>query len=133
MKNRQSSRSTRIDLRIPNDLLETIQKLASERFNAPIHHISGKPEITPVIIQLIQLGVGTLSGKHPDSSFDSTADNYPDNIVTVDRLETAIESLREELSGIGAIGDYLARLTAIENQISPIVDSHREIEALMGK
>lgn len=96
MNARQSSRSTRIDLRIPNDLLETVQSLARDRFNAPIHHISGKPEITPVIVDLIRLGITALDDHHPDTRPDSHPETYPDNLVTVDQLETAIETLRSE-------------------------------------
>jgi hypothetical protein len=44
----------------------------------------------------------------------------PDDLITSEQLESAM-------------GDYLARLTAIENQISPIIDSHQEIEMLLGK
>lgn len=89
MNTRQSSRSTRIDLRIPNDLLETVQKLASERFNAPIHHISGKPEITPIIVRLIELGIGTLSENNTDTDPRSgkIPDKYPDSVGVLDRFD----------------------------------------------
>lgn len=96
MNPRQSPRSTRIDLRIPNDLLETVQSLARDRFNAPIHHISGKPEITPVIVDLIRLGITALDDHHPDTRPDSHPETYPDNVVTREEMTAAIESLRTE-------------------------------------
>jgi hypothetical protein len=50
---RVEKKSIRVDLRIPKDLIDKIQRVAVERFNAPTHHISKKPELTPTIIQLI--------------------------------------------------------------------------------
>jgi hypothetical protein len=94
---RQSTRSTRIDLRLPNDLLETIQNLAADRFNAPIHHISGKPEITPVIIHLIRLGINALSEDQADIyPFSLKPDQTDTDVITRDDLARAIESLRAE-------------------------------------
>ncbi|TRU61790.1 MAG: hypothetical protein EWV90_12025 [Microcystis aeruginosa Ma_QC_Ch_20071001_M135] len=95
---RQSPRSTRIDLRLPNDLLETIQNLAADRFNAPIHHISGKPEITPVIIHLLRLGINTLSEDQGDIyPFTLKSDQVDTDFITRDDLAKAIASLRAEL------------------------------------
>jgi hypothetical protein len=94
---RQSTRSTRIDLRLPNDLLENIQNLAADRFNAPIHHISGKPEITPVIIHLIRLGINALSEDQTDIyPFSLKPDQTDTDVITRDDLARAIESLRAE-------------------------------------
>lgn len=95
---RQSTRSTRIDLRLPNDLLENIQNLAADRFNAPIHHISGKPEITPVIIHLIRLGINALSEDQIDIyPFSLKPDQANTDFITRDDLAKAIASLRAEL------------------------------------
>lgn len=96
---RQSTRSTRIDLRLPNDLLENIQNLAADRFNAPIHHISGKPEITPVIIHLIRLGINALSEDQTDIyPFSLKPDQTDTDVITRDDLARAIESLRAEFN-----------------------------------
>ncbi len=95
---RQSPRSTRIDLRLPNDLLENIQDLAADRFNAPIHHISGKPEITPVIIYLLRLGINALSEDQIDVyPFNLKSDQANTDFITRDDLAKAIASLRAEL------------------------------------
>lgn len=94
---RQSTHSTRIDLRLPNDLLETIQSLAADRFNAPIHHISGKPEITPVIIHLIRLGINALSEDQTDIyPFSSKSNQTDTDLITRDDLARAIAWLRAE-------------------------------------
>lgn len=89
---RQESKSTRIDLRVPNELLEEIQQIALTRFNAPIHHISGKPEMTPTIIQLIQYGIKYLNS-YPDINPDSIPLN-PDNLP-----DTFLDKLSDKLSG----------------------------------
>lgn len=47
---------TRIDLRIPNHLFKEIEQLAQET-NQPVHHRTGKVITTPVILNLIQLGL----------------------------------------------------------------------------
>jgi hypothetical protein len=143
MNTRQSLRSTRIDLRLPNDLLETVQILASERFKAPIHHISGKPEITPVIVQLIELGIGTLSGNDTDKNTDTQSekypDNYPDIIGILDRLN-ALED-REEIDRLSATvaaldGTVSEVYQAMNHQGQRAIDLARRveaIEALLGK
>jgi uncharacterized coiled-coil DUF342 family protein len=95
------------------------------------------------LVGFIESALGRASVQRESISLESL-DNRIENCIdkcldskldiSIDkRIGTAIESLRDELSGIGAMGDYLTRLTAIESQISPILDSHREIEALMGK
>lgn len=50
---------TRIDLRIPNHIFEEIEKLATET-NQPLHHITGKVITTPVILNLINLGLESV-------------------------------------------------------------------------
>jgi hypothetical protein len=139
MNTRQSPRSTRIDLRLPNDLLETVQNLASERFKAPIHHISGKPEITPVIVQLIELGIGTLSGndtdtdKNTDTRSEKSPDNYPDTIGILARLN-ALED-REEIDRlsetIAALDGTVAELyQAVNHQGQRAIAIAERVEAL---
>ena len=74
---RKTKGSTRIDLRIPDTLLDKIRELAIEN-NAPIHHISNKPELTGTIINLLEKA---LSG----NTSDSLSDNYHD--ATIESLK----------------------------------------------
>ena len=92
---RKTANSTRIDLRIPDNLLDKIRELAIEN-NAPIHHKSHKPELTSTIIELIEKA---LSG----NTSDSLSDNYHDG---------TIESLKGEFEA--AIAEIRTRLEYLE-------------------
>ncbi|MGB5709580.1 MAG: hypothetical protein WBM44_01530 [Waterburya sp.] len=60
MNSRQTDTVTRVDIRIPNHLYSQIQKIAINHFNAKIHHRSNKPEVTPTILELIQIGIAHI-------------------------------------------------------------------------
>jgi hypothetical protein len=47
---------TKLDLRIPNDLYAQIESIAIEE-GAKIHHISGKPTLSPTVIKLLEEAV----------------------------------------------------------------------------
>jgi hypothetical protein len=89
---RKTKDSTRIDLRIPDTLLDKIRELAIEN-NAPIHHISNKPELTGTIIDLLEKA---LSG----NTSDSLSDNYHDGTIESlkGEFETAIAELETKFS-----------------------------------
>lgn len=53
---KESEKVTRIDVRIPNEIYEQIEIIAKET-NQPLHHRSGKPIVTPIILNLINLGL----------------------------------------------------------------------------
>ena len=84
---RKTANSTRIDLRIPDNLLDKIRELAIEN-NAPIHHKSHKPELTSTIIELIEKA---LSG----NTSDSLSDNYHDG--TIESLKGEFEAAIAEI------------------------------------
>ena len=65
MNSRQNDTVTRVDVRIPNHLYSQIQKIATEHFNAKIHHRSQKPEVTPTILELIQIGIEHFTASLP--------------------------------------------------------------------
>jgi len=76
---RKTKNSTRIDLRIPDVLLEKIRELAIEN-DAPVHHISKKPELTGTIIDLLEKALDY-------NTSDSLSDIYHD-INIKQELET---------------------------------------------
>ncbi|MGB5771137.1 MAG: hypothetical protein WBM32_14920, partial [Crocosphaera sp.] len=82
------SDTTRIDLRIPNDLLEKVRDIAKNRFNAKIHHISKQPETTPTLILLIEYGIQFLDQGYPDNNMDKLPDKT---------IETLTERVKQEL------------------------------------
>ena len=88
--------TTKVDLRIDDDLLETVREIALSRFNAKVHHISHKPEVTGAINQLIRYGIEYLEKGYQDTNRDNPI-VYPDNLVTKEALDNAIAEVRNEL------------------------------------
>jgi hypothetical protein len=88
--------TTKVDLRIDDDLLETVRNIALKRFNAKVHHISHKPEVTGAINQLIRYGIEYLDKGYQDSDKVNPI-VYPDNIVTKEALDNAIAEVKNEL------------------------------------
>ena len=114
---RQKGNVKRTDIRIPLPLYEELQKIAVERFNAPIHHISGKPEISSTLLELVRYGIQYLQ-------LGLTApytDRVPDNINQ--RLE-AIEQQLEQLVS--------SRLDSFSPKIQPLLAQKKEMEELFG-
>lgn len=96
---RKTDQSTRIDLRLPNDLLETLRQLAEDKFNAPIHHISKKPELTPTIIELIKLGIKVLEDNI--ETIGIAADSYTDKKTRdIEELKRKFEELEKKVNGL---------------------------------
>ena len=88
--------TTKVDLRIDDDLLETVRDIALKRFNAKVHHISHKPEVTGAINQLIRYGIEYLDKGYQDSDKVNPI-VYPDNSVTKEALDNAIAEVKNEL------------------------------------
>ena len=89
MNSRHTDKVTRVDIRIPNHLYSQIQSIAIEHFNARIHHRSNKPEVTPTILELIQIGIAHIESNLP----------VADKKVT-DELKKQIEQLDTRLSEV---------------------------------
>ena len=96
MNSRQTDTVTRVDIRIPNHLYSQIQEIAIEHFHAKIHHRSNKPEVTPTILELIQIGIAHIESNLP----------------------IADESVTDELKK--QIGDLDARLKEVEGRLSGV-------------
>ena len=98
MNSRQTDTVTRVDIRIPNHLYSQIQSIAIAHFNAKIHHRSNKPEVTPTILELIQIGIAHIESNLP----------------------VADESITDELKK--QISDLDTRLSKVEGKLSEIQD-----------
>ena len=98
MNRRQTDTVTRVDIRIPNHLYSQIQSIAIAHFNAKIHHRSNKPEVTPTILELIQIGIAHIESNLP----------------------VADESVTDELKK--QISDLDTRLSEVEGKLSEIKD-----------
>ena len=95
---RESEKITRVDVRIPNEIYRQIEAIAIET-NQPLHHRSGKPVITPIILNLINLGLEAVS--QDDFNLESLASkvsvNYQINIAEIEQklLASLLDKLEE--------------------------------------
>jgi hypothetical protein len=104
MNSRQTETITRVDVRIPNHIYEQVQAIATRHFQAKVHHRSGKPEVSPTILELIKIGIAHLEESLPD---------------TADLSDKSVASeLREQIQGLDA------RLKAVESRLSGDVIVH---------
>ena len=123
--------TTKVDLRIDDDLLETVREIALSRFNAKVHHISHKPEVTGAINQLIRYGIEYLDKGYLDTNRDNPI-VYPDNVVTKETLDSAIAELETNFKNqlgdfksfvadtaptIGVMNATIDRVKALENEL----------------
>ena len=99
---RESEKITRVDVRIPNEIYRQIEAIAIET-NQPLHHRSGKPVITPIILNLINLGLEAVSQDdfNLESLTSKVSVNYRINIADIEQkllasLENQLEELVEE-------------------------------------
>ena len=89
----------RVDFRCPIAIYQAIEKLAEEN-GQPIHHISGKVQISSTIIDLLKTGLAIHA---PDSLPQSNGGNLADKLSekiddTIEaKMNAAIASLRAEL------------------------------------
>jgi polyhydroxyalkanoate synthesis regulator phasin len=103
----------KLDLRLEEELLEKVRAIARDTFGAKINHISGKPETTPTLIQLIQYGITYLES-NPDvigktRLIPMTPDNIPDSI-----LDSIVEKV--SASNQDNYQDVLQRLSRLEEE-----------------
>jgi hypothetical protein len=94
MNSRQTETITRVDVRIPNHIYEQVQAIATQHFQAKVHHRSGKPEVSPTILELIKIGIAHLEATLPDSadiSDKSVASELREQIKGLDVRLKALE------------------------------------------
>ena len=96
MNSRQTDTVTRVDIRIPNHLYSQIQSIAIAHFNAKIHHRSNKPELTPTILELIQIGIA-----HIESNLPVTDESVTDELKKqINDLDMRLKEVESKLSGV---------------------------------
>lgn len=118
--------TTKVDLRIDESLLETVREIALSRFNAKIHHISHKPEVTETINQLIRYGIEYLDKSYQDTNRDNSI-VYPDNLVTKETLDSAIADLQTRFeNALGEFRSLVADTAITEGRMSSAIAPLRE-------
>ena len=108
---------TKIDLKISEDLLEKVRAVAVNRFDARIHHISKKPEVTYTLNKLVQIGLDALESGYQDNNHVTIPPN-PD-------IETMI---KEQLSQ--AIADMEARTAAKIGTLEGELEAVKKLESV---
>lgn len=54
---------SRFELRIPDELLERLRRVAYSKKGARINPRSGKPEVTPTLLEAIQIGLDAMEAE----------------------------------------------------------------------
>ena len=98
MSSRHSEKIVRVDLRIPKKIYEQIQAIAVTRYNAQIHHRSGKPEVSPTILELIKRGITQVEGKLSDNEESLSAEELEDLIEQIEALDSRLTAVEHKLS-----------------------------------
>ena len=75
----------RQDIRIPLDFYNRLKQIAVEKFNAPIHHRSNEPAITPTLLKLAELGIEYLESGLADSNTDIIPNQLLDRLESLER------------------------------------------------
>ena len=96
---RRTTTITRVDIRVPNHLYEQIQALATRHFRAKIHHRSGKPEVSPTILELIKIGIAHLGEELPDTADISDKSGADELRQQIKELDTRLREVEGKLSG----------------------------------
>ena len=92
----------RADIRIPVNLYAELETIANEQGQKK-HHITGRPMVSPVILELLELGLQHYKSEK-SSEDDSTRlvpDTNPGNQLDIEALkDKLLTQLREELVGL---------------------------------
>ena len=103
----------RQDVRIPLDFYDRLKQIAVERFNAPIHHRSNEPAITPTLLKLAELGIEYLESGLADKKTEITTTEV------FKRLEN-LESSQPDNNTDNLLKELTSRIKTIENQLTDI-------------
>jgi len=80
----------RYEIHLTDSLMSQIEQVALDKFDAKIHHRSGKPMIKEAVITLLELGIDAINdGVEPIKKSDS--DNHTDiNRISLDQVNQLI-------------------------------------------
>lgn len=116
MKTRQNNQFHRMDVKLPVDIYNAVSTIAVKHFDAKIHHISGKPEITSTLLYLLELGIQSFDGEvmPKKTNTDNNTDTIPisDNEVK-DLIKNALIPVQTRLNDIVTIQSKLDELSNI--------------------
>ena len=108
---------TRIDLRIPNHLFNEIEKLAQET-NQPVHHLTGKIITTPIILNLIDLGLESI--RQEDVGIEAIASK--DSLKEAEIEKKILFTLLQKVEGI--VSGKLTDL--VKNEVNEAISAFKD-------
>jgi hypothetical protein len=109
---RAAGNTMKVDVALPMEMFETISRIARES-NAPIHHRSGEPVVSPTIIRLIGLGILSATD-NPEMMTADISRTVAD--PRVDILSDRVRALEDRLSDdVRSIAE-----SAVEQALSPV-------------
>jgi hypothetical protein len=128
---RASGKTMKVDVALPLDIFETVVRLAEES-DAPIHHRSHQPVLSPTILQLIALGIQSVED-NPDLLTADTSNRANDSRISA--LFERVEKLEDERPGDGLTADRVTEIAKeeIEQALNPITDQLEAIESQIAK
>ena len=98
----------RLDVKLPTDIYGKISDIAVNNFDARVHHISRKPEISSTLIYLLQLGIQSFTeGKEV---------NKCDTDINTDTILITIEQVKEMIDD--AIANHVLESHALVKTIN---------------
>lgn len=114
---RINDKYNRLDIKIPIDIYNQVSEIAVNSFDAKIHHISNKPEITPTLLYLLELGIESFLGGNELTKKPNT-DNYTDTIPITDNevkelIKKELLPMHERLNDLLTIQSQVDELKAI--------------------
>ena len=130
---KESEKITRVDVRIPNEIYEQINQIAIET-NQPVHHRSGKPVVTPIILNLINLGLEAVEKE--DFNLERLTDKQSGkNQIYLKAIEDKVTAnLADKISGINQINVQAIEDKVTDNLADKISGINQvEIEAIEKK
>ena len=134
MPKRHTETIARVDIRIPHDIYEQIMAIATNHFHAKIHHRSGKPEVSPTILELIKIGIAHLDPggtDKPDISDKSVVTELRQQIKELDKRLSEVESKLSDESVTDNITDIPDIINPSQDALEGM-ESHQDDESYQG-
>jgi len=92
----------RCDIRIPVEIYSKLEALAVSE-NSKLHHITGRPMVSPIILELIDVGLRHWESEKSSEgdSVGSVPDTVQDNRLDIETLKgELLDQLRGELQNL---------------------------------
>jgi hypothetical protein len=111
--NRRTDNITRVDVRLPNHLYDRVSEIAIHHFNAKIHHRSNKPEVSPTILELIEIGIAHLESALPVTDRSITEQLQQ----AISQLDSRLAKVENKLSGVSITAPIAESDTSSDEKI----------------